>query len=187
MIESVSLQPQIRINPSFKQESTPNDVKANCSTERNISYEAANSLKSQVLYSSNSKDNKFIEYLKPGIDKNTIIENLCNKDKMGDNSFNKLFANHIAYLITSSKNPELSTKNFNIIMNTKKDIQISKPQIYSLLLAANRVNDGKQQNVCGFNGGELTKENIETILKEQQQGLQGLGDFTMGMAIGMNI
>ncbi len=186
MIESVSLQPQIRINPSFKQKSTSNDVKANCSAERNISYEAADSLKSQVLYSSNSKDNKFIEYLKPGMDKNTIIENLCNKDKMGDSAFNKLFANHIAYLITNSKNPELSTKNFNIIMNTK-DVQITKPQTYMLLLTANRVNDGKQQSANGFSGGELTKENIETILKEQQQGLQGLGDFAMGMAIGMNI
>ena len=48
MIESVNLQPQIRINPNIKQEPVSNDVKANCSTERNISYEAANSLKSQT-------------------------------------------------------------------------------------------------------------------------------------------
>jgi len=120
------------------------------------------------------------------MDKDSIIKELSDKDKMGDSAFNKLFANHIAYLITNSKNPELSTKNFNIIMNTK-DVQITKPQTYMLLLTANRVNDGKQQSANGFSGGELTKENIETILKEQQQGLQGLGDFAMGMAIGMNI
>ena len=162
MIEQVKIQPQTKINQNFEQKISSNDntiVQNN--TERNISYEAANSLKTQVLYSLNSNDNKFVEYLKPGMDKDTIIKELCDKDKMGDSSFNKLFANHIAYLITNSKNPELATKNFNIIMNTK-DVK-TKPQIYSLLFAANRVNDGKQQNVCGFNGGELTKENIEAI------------------------
>jgi len=119
------------------------------------------------------------------MDKSAIIKALCDKDKMGGNSFNKLFANHIAYLITSSKNPELSTKNFNIIMNTK-DIQ-TKSEIYDLLLAAKRVNDGKQQNIWGFNGGELTKENIEAMLKERTKYFQDLGNFAMGMAIGMNL
>ena len=91
----------------------------------------------------------------------------------------------MAYLITHSKNPELSTKNFNIIMNTK-DIH-NKSEIYDLLFAANRVNDGKQQNIWGFNGGELTKENIEAMLKERTKYFQDLGNFAMGMAIGMNL
>ena len=98
MIESVNLQPQIKTNSSFKQEPTSKKIMPQGGTERDISYEAANSLKSQVLYSSNSKDNKFIEYLKPGMDKNAIIEDLCNKDKMGDNFFNKLI---VPYFVDS--------------------------------------------------------------------------------------
>lgn len=186
MIEQVKILPQTKINQNFEQKISSNDntiVQNN--TERNISSEAANSLKSQMLYSLNKQNNEFIEYLKPDMDKSAIIKELCDKDKMGGKSFNKILAYHMAYLITHSKNPELSTKNFNIIMNTK-DIH-NKSEIYDLLFAANRVNDGKQQNIWGFNGGELTKENIEAMLKERTKYFQDLGNFAMGMAIGMNI
>lgn len=124
-------------------------------------------LKTQLLYQ--QKKSGYIEYLQAGLEKEEIIAKLKDKETMGRSFFG--YKSRIANTILSSKNSDLTTKNFNILMNTK-DKKLSTQDIVDILEITTRINnipecyESKKYN---FKGGNLSEEDIDNILNKIQK------------------
>lgn len=151
---------------------TKNEPEAKSFEANGLSSNAAEALKTQVLY---KKSNEAI-CLNDNLSNKEIVLALKDNDKLGRSFFG--FKKRIANTITKAKDSKLATSNFNILLNFK-DSKLNAEDIADILMVATSINNKKMNEKLmseyGFHGGNLNNETINSIydkIKKQREAQQ---------------
>lgn len=136
-----------------------------------IPKEAADTIKASVLYKKNEPE-EFKEFIPLDASPKEVRDILADKKQVGRSFFG--FKNTIKNGIKNSKDPQLAIENLNFLLNAENKKLPAATISQVLAITENVNNDSKwtskySKKHYGFEGGTLTKESLDNILKVKFQ------------------